>query len=112
MEDKPMTPREAYERMMRGEEVHTGKRANCAFARHLLRTQAGKLAAESCVKGMEVADDDANPWTVTVTMTDGELSRSAQTLLNAMRSNAHKTELAVKNRMAQIVFFVYCLEED
>lgn len=112
MEERPMTPREAYEYMMSGGDIPAGKRGSFVFARHLLRSQAGKLAAESCVKGIEVSDDGASPWSVTVTMTDGELSRSAQVLLNAMRSNAHRAEMTGNRETARVTFFVYRLDED
>ena len=112
MEERPLTPREAYERMMRGEDVHTGKSGNAAFARSLLRSQAGKLSAEKSTVGTVFSAEGENPWTVSVTFSDGELSRNAQTLLRAMRSNAHRTEMTedgVPGRV-RITFFVYTIE--
>lgn len=112
MEEKLMTPREAYEKYMNGEPVETGKKANVAFAKHLLRRQAGQLCTEKCVKEVLFRDEDANPWSVCVKFSDGELSHDGQTILNAMRSNAHRTEMAESKGMTQISFYVYCMEED
>ncbi len=114
MEEKPMTPREAYERMMRGEDVHTGNSVNAAFARHLLRRQAGMLSVEKCVREIAFSKEEDNPWTVSVILAEGELSHDAQTLLSAMRSNAHHTEMTedkAKGTM-QITFFVYTFTEN
>jgi len=113
MDDKARTPRENYERKMNGEDVETGSKANAAFAKHLLRSQAGKLATESCIRSIAFSDDDANPWVVTISFSSGELSHNAQVILNAMRSNAHQTEMAEYNGVAvRITFYVYTLEED
>ena len=113
MDNKARTPRENYERMMRGEEGVTGKKANAMFAKHLLRSQAGKLATEPCIRDMAFSEDDANPWVATISFSSGELSHNAQVLLDAMRSNAHQTEMAEYNGVVvRITFYVYTLEED
>lgn len=111
MDDRPMTPREAYQRMVNGEAVHTGKKENAVFARHLIRSQAGKLAVDRSVSGVSFSPDDANPWTAAVDFRDGELSENSQILLQAMRSNAHRTEMREENGAAKITFYVYTLEE-
>ena len=113
MEEKPMTPREAYERRMQGEDIRTGSRANAAFARYLLRRQAGRLSGESSVQEIRFSDEKENPWTVSVVLSDGELSHDAQTLFGAMRSNAHRTEMDEdkEKSMLQITFFVYTFEK-
>ena len=112
MDDRPMTPREAFESMMNGSGGTTGKKANAAFARHLLRSQAGKLATESCTRSVTFTPDDANPWAASVTFAGGELSGNGRTLLRAMRSNAHRTEMLPDGDNVQIKFYVYTLEED
>lgn len=112
MSERAMTPREAYEKYMNGEPVETGKKANVAFAKRLLRRQAGQLCTEKCVKEVLFRDEDANPWSVCVKFADGELSHDGQTILNAMRSNAHRTEMGEYSGMTQISFYVYCMEED
>ena len=114
MEEKPMTPREAYERMMRGEDVHTGNSANAVFARHLLRRQAGMLSAEKCMREIAFSKEEENPWMVSIMLTEGELSHGAQMLLSAMRSNAHRTEMSKDEpkEIIQITFFVYTFSGD
>lgn len=112
MDDKARTPRENYERKMNGEDVETGSKANAAFAKHLLRSQAGKLATEPCIRDMAFSDNDANPWAATISFSSGELSHNAQVLLDAMRSNAHRTEMTEDNGAVQITFYVYTLEEN
>ena len=112
MDDRPMTPREAFESMMNGTGGTTGKKANAAFARYLLRSQAGKLATESCTRSISFSSDDTNPWTASVTFSGGELSGNGRTLLRAMRSNAHRTEMHPDGNNLQIIFYVYTLEED
>jgi len=112
MDDKARTPRENYERKMNGEDVETGSKANAAFAKHLLRSQAGKLATEQCVESITFTPNDTNPWAAGILFSAGELSENAQTLLNAMRSNAHRTEMTEDNGMVQITFYVHTLEED
>ena len=93
-----LTPREAYERMMNGESTNVGSKFHSSFSRLLLRP--------------EFSDDDANPWWVSVTLRDGMLSRSAQTTLAAMRSNAHRTETQMHGKEMTVTFFVYCFETD
>ena len=112
MDDRPMTPREAYERMARGEEIKTGNPVNAAFAKHLLRSQAGKLSVEKCTESISFAPDDMNPWVASVLFSGGELSGNAQTLLSAMRSNAHRTEMVVDGDAVQITFYVYTFDGD
>ena len=112
MDERPMTPREAFESMMNGTGGTTGKKANAAFARHLLRSQAGKLAAESCTWDISFTSDDTNPWTASVTFSGGELSANGRTLLRAMRSNAHRTQMLSDGDKMVIKFYVYTLEED
>ena len=114
MDDRPMTPREAYESMMNGEDVTTGKKANAAFARYLLRSQAGKLAVESCTESISFTPDEMNPWVASVIFSGGEISENGQTLLAAMRNNAHQTEMIVdgNGNTIQIMFYVYTFEED
>lgn len=112
MDDRPLTPREAYESMMNGEDVKTGKRGNAAFARHLLRSQAGQLAVEKCTEYISFTPEDVNPWVASVTFSGGELSENGQTLLSAMRNNAHRTEMVVNGDTVQIMFYVYTFEED
>ena len=112
MNDRPLTPREAYESMMNGGDVKTGNPVNAAFARHLLRSQAGKLAVESCAEHISFTPDGTNPWVASVTFSGGELSENGQTLLAAMRSNAHRTEMVVDGSTVQIMFYVYTFEED
>ena len=107
-----MTPREAYERMMDGERTTVGDKFHSALSRALLRRQAERLVGEVWIKGPVFSDDDANPWTVSVTLRDGMLSRSAQTTLAAMRSNAHRTETQRHGKEMTITFFVYCFETD
>ena len=110
--DGPLTPREAYERMMDGECTNAGSRFHSRFSRVLLRHQAERLAGEIWVKGPEFSDEDANPWTVSVTLRDGMLPRSVQVTLAAMRSNAHRTEMERHGDDTTVTFFVYCFETD
>ena len=112
MDDRPMTPREAFESMMNGTGGTTGKEANAAFARYLLRSQAGKLATESCTEQISFTPDGTNPWAVSVTFSGGELSGNGRTILRAMRSNAHRTEMLPDGDSVRIIFYVYTLEED
>ena len=111
MDERPLTPREAYERMMNGE-METGQRGSALFARHLLRSQAGKLAAEKCTESMAFTPDGTNPWTASITFTCGELSDSAQKILGAMHSNAHRTEMTEGADRIRISFYVYEWEEE
>lgn len=112
MDDRPLTPREAYESMMNGGDAKTGNPVNAAFARYLLRSQAGKLAVESCTESISFTPDDMNPWVASVKFSGGKLSDNGQTLLCAMRNNAHRTEMAVDGDAVQIMFYVYTFEED
>ena len=112
MEERPMTPREAYEKYMNGENVETGKKVNVDFAKRLLRRQAGQLCTEKCVSVVLFSHEEDNPWYASVLFTDGEISDDGQNILSAMRNNAHKTEMGESKGMTQITFYVYCLEED
>lgn len=107
MEGKAYTPRENYERMKNGEDFNPGSDLNLAFAKRLLRRQAGQLSIEKCVRVITISDDEADPWSVSVTMKGGELSHDAQVILNAMRSNAHHTDMTENGDGAVSITFYY-----
>ena len=111
MEESPMTPREAYEKYMNGENVETGKKVNVDFAKRILRRQAGRLCAEECVSDVFFCHGEDNPWYASVFFYEGKLSHDGQVILSAMRNNAHKTDIAEHDGVTQITFYVYCMEE-
>lgn len=107
-----MTPREAWERRLNGEPVSTGSRAGYEMARDTLLHNAVMLRHEPCVVKSDISGWNDNPWWVRVTMTDGELTDSAQTILRAMRDNAHHTDLTHNdNGTVTVAFYYHCLEE-
>ena len=112
MSERAMTPREAYERYMNGENIETGKKVNADFAKRLLRRQAGQLCTEKCVNGVAVSDENANPWSISIMFSAGDISHDGQVILSAMRNNAHRTEMSENNGDTRITFYVYCMEED
>ena len=65
------------------------------------------------IREIVFSNEEDNPWTVSVTLTDGKLSHDAQTLLNAMRSNAHRTEMEEDKAQGsvKITFYVYMFEK-
>ena len=112
MDDKEMTPREAWQRHLNGEQSATGSRAGYETARDTLLHNATMLRHEPCVVKSVISGWNDNPWWVRVTMTDGELTDSAQTILRAMRDNAHHTDLTPNaNGTVTVAFYYHCLEE-
>lgn len=113
MEDRTMTPREAWEKMQETGEIPTGMGAvNAAFAKSILRRQANVMLQEICVISMEESDPGAEPWTVSLVMEDGKLSREGCATLTKMRSNAHRAELVKcpEGGLEKLVFYVYTKE--
>ena len=112
MENETMTPREAWERRLNGEPIATGSRAGYELARETLLHQSVMLRHEPCVVKSEISGWRDNPWWVRVTMTDGELTDAAQTILRAMRDNAHHTDMEQNdNGTVTVAFYYHCLEE-
>ena len=111
MENETMTPREAWERHLRGEETATGSRAGYETARDTLLHNAVMLRREPCLVKSEISGWRDNPWWVRVTMTDGELSDSAQTILRAIRDDAHRTDITHNPDGTVTVGFFYHLLE-
>lgn len=105
-----MTPKEIYESMKKGDNVH-GKMdsVQAAVARAILRRQAGELTRERCLKRICFAEEGDNPWTCSLVFSNGELSGKAQAALTKMQSNAHKTTLMNGNHQATLMFFVYTM---
>lgn len=105
-----MTPRELFEQMRETGETPRGIDAfHASIARQILRRQADVMAREGCVKEVISSEQDADPWTVGLVFSDGELSHSGQITLAKMRFNAHRTAMFEdqKNNTVQIVFYVY-----
>ena len=112
MENETMTPREAWQRHLNGEPIATGSRAGYETARDTLLHNATMLRHEPCVVKSVISGWNDNPWWVRVTMTDGELTDSAQTILRAMRDNAHHTDMVHNdNGTVTVAFYYHCLEE-
>ena len=112
MNAEGLTPREAWERYQAGESVTTGSRAGYETARDTLLHNATMLRHEPCVVKSEISGWRDNPWWVRVTMTDGELTDSAQTILNAMRDNAHHADMVQNDDgTVSVTFYYHCLED-
>lgn len=108
-----MTPRETFERMKRGENIGNKMDAGQAtVAKAILRRQAGSLSKERCLMRIYFAEDDQNPWAVSLVFKNGELSEEAQSTLTKMQSNSHDTKLMDGNHQATITFYVYTVEEE
>ena len=113
MEEKLMTPREAWERHMNGEQTTTGSRAGYEMARDTLLHNAVMLRHEPCVVKSDISGWRDNPWWVRVTMRDGELTDNAQTILNAMRDDAHHTDMENNDDgTVSVTFYYHCMEEE
>ena len=113
MANEPMTPREAWEKMQETGDISPGMGAvNAAFAKAILRRQANVMRQESCVISMEESDPGAEPWTVSLVLTDGKLSAEGCNTLAKMRSNAHRAELVKcpEGGLEKIIFYVYTKE--
>ena len=109
---RPMTPREAWERRMNGEQAATGSREGYETARDTLLHNATMLLHEPCFVKSDISGWRDNPWWVRVTMRDGELSGSAQTIIEAMRDNAHHTAMEHNDAgTVSVTFYYHCLEE-
>lgn len=106
-----MTPRELYNKMQSGDDV-TGQMdsVHAAFARTILRRQAGSLTKEKCVEKITFMPENANPWGVEIVFWDGELSEEAQETLSKMHQNAHRTEILVGDETTMAVFYIFTVE--
>lgn len=112
MGDTTMTPREAWAKHMNGEATTTGSRVGYETARDTLLHNAVMLRHEPCVVKSDISGWNDNPWWVRVTMTDGELTDNAQTILNAMRDDAHHTEMEDnEDGTVSVTFYYHCLED-
>lgn len=112
MEYKPTTPREAWERYQNGEETTTGSRAGYKIARDTLLHNSTLLIRERCLVKNDISGWNDNPWWVRVTMRDGELTDNAQTIMEAMRNDAHHTEMESNDDgTVSVTFYYHCLEE-
>jgi len=108
-----LTPREAWERHMNGEYTTTGSKEGYVTARETLLHNSTLLLHEKCLIKTDISGWRDNPWWVRVTMTDGELSDNAQTILNAMRDDAHHTEMENNgDGTVSVTFYYHCLEEE
>jgi len=113
MADEMMTPRDAWERHMNGEKTTTGSRAGYEMARETLLHNANLLLGEQCLVKNDISGWRDNPWWVRVTMKDGELTDNAQTILNAMRDDAHHTEMEHnEDGTVAVTFYYHCLEDE
>jgi len=108
-----MTPREAFERMKRGENIGNKMDAGQAtVAKAILRRQAGELAKEKCVEKIAFTPESMEPWVAEIMFGEGDLSEDAQLTLAKMRQNAHRVEMVAGDDTTQIMFYVYTTEAD
>lgn len=113
MEKKPMTPRDGWQRHLRGEHATTGSKEGYVTARKTLLHNSTLLIHEKCLVKNDISGWNDNPFWVRVTMTDGELTENAQTIMNAMRDDAHHTAMeSNEDGTVSVTFFYHCLEEE
>lgn len=103
-----ITPRQAYEKWKNGDDVEMDAH-HAKISKTILMKQAEWVAEENCVEKVSATDDE-EPWVLTITFSEGELTEFTQNRLKAMRQNAHKTEMETKDGKVQIQFYVYTVE--
>lgn len=106
-----MTIREIYESLLNGEDVR-GKldSIHAKAAKLVLRREAGTLCREGCVESVDFSPEGAEPWSMSIVFSAGNLSARAQRVLGAMKENAHRTEWAGGKGDARLTFYVYTIE--
>lgn len=108
------TGRDIYEAYLNGENVR-GKmdKLHAKVSKTFLRRQAGMLMRDSCIESITITAEGFEPWALSITFSNGELSEKSQGVLRGMRENAHRTEMLGNdvNGVTQITFYVYTFEE-
>ncbi|MBQ7736699.1 MAG: hypothetical protein IJT62_02545 [Oscillospiraceae bacterium] len=108
-----MTPKESFDRMMRGEDPGGKMSAlHAKIFKMILRRQAGDLVKEESLESIAFVPKGTEPWTVELVFGEGDLSEEAQLTLAKMRLNSHRMEIKTSGESTRICFFMYTDETE